>query len=97
MGGVAIHFHAAETPEGRAALAELTKLYGQVAPDAAEFIVALGGDGTLLEALHRHHQLHKPFYGMNRGSVGFLLNPYVTNDLIARLTAAQMCGSTRSA
>lgn len=63
--------------------------YGQCTPEDADVIVAIGGDGTLLEALHQHHTLGKPFYGMNKGSIGFLLNPYRTEDLAKRLLSAQ--------
>ncbi len=83
-----IHFHAADTAEGRKAFDTLKKLYGQTAPAKADVIVALGGDGTLLQALHKYHKLNKPFYGMNRGSVGFLLNPYITKNLPAALKRA---------
>ena len=84
-----IHFHAADTDEARKALAVLKKLYGQCDAKKSDAIVALGGDGTLLEALHKYHKLNKPFYGMNRGSVGFLLNPYKTRNLPALLQRAQ--------
>ena len=84
-----IHFHAAESSEGRAAFTELTALYGQSPAAEAQFVVALGGDGTLLEALHNFHPLGKPIYGMNRGSVGFMLNAYRAGDLPARLARAQ--------
>lgn len=83
-----IHFHAADTDEAREALAALEKTCKQTAPEKADVIVALGGDGTLLEALHKYHALKKPFYGMNRGSVGFLLNPFREGDLPALLKQA---------
>lgn len=84
-----IHFHASDTPAGQDALKALKKLYGQSNPKNADVIVALGGDGTLLQALHEYHRLKRPFYGMNRGSVGFLLNPYRAARLPERLAAAQ--------
>ncbi len=83
-----IHFHAADTAEGAAALKEQIALYRQARPEEADVIVALGGDGTLLEALHKYHSLKKPFYGMNRGSVGFMMNPYRTDALGERLANA---------
>jgi NAD+ kinase len=83
-----IHFHAAETEEGALALHDQCAAHGQVSPEEADVIVALGGDGTLLEALHSHHGLGKPFYGMNRGSVGFMLNPYRPHDLQERIAKA---------
>jgi len=84
-----IHFHAAVTDEAQDALKALTATYGQAAADDCDAIVALGGDGTLLEALHKYHGLNKPFYGMNRGSVGFLLNPYKADDVPNLLKQAQ--------
>jgi NAD+ kinase len=83
-----IHFHAADTDDGQVALAEMKLLYGQAAAKDAQFIVALGGDGTMLEALHSFHTLDKPIYGMNRGSVGFMMNPYKAEGLPARLEKA---------
>lgn len=84
-----IHFHAAQNEEAALSLTELIALYGQAELEKASFIVAIGGDGTMLEALHKFHPLAKPIYGMNRGSVGFLMNPYQTEGLIERLEAAQ--------
>lgn len=85
-----IFYHTAKSEEAQKALKELTPLYPPVTtPEEADIIVVLGGDGTLLEALHLYHTLDKPVYGMNRGSVGFLLNPYRTEDLTGRLKQAQ--------
>lgn len=84
-----IHFHAGKTEEAQEALATLEKTYGQVMPEEADTIVALGGDGTLLEVLHKYEQTDKNIYGMNRGSVGFLLNPYRAENLPERLENAQ--------
>ncbi len=84
-----IHFHCATTDEAEDAFKTLESTYGQVAAEDADVIVALGGDGTMLEALHKYHRLGKPFYGMNRGSLGFLLNPYRGEQLTERLTRSQ--------
>ena len=84
-----IHFHASASAQAQDAYKALTETYGQCEPAQADIIVALGGDGTLLEALHRHNALNKPFYGINRGSVGFLLNPYRDGALRERLARAQ--------
>ncbi len=81
---VAADFEAAQT-----ALAELTKAYGAVDPSEADVIVALGGDGFLLQTLRRYIDREIPVFGMNRGSVGFLLNEYRTGDLPQRLANAQ--------
>src|SRR5690606_2731385 len=75
-GMIALAFVAADTPEAREALAQLVQRYGNVAFEAADAIVALGGDGFLLETLHRTIGSRIPVYGMNRGSIGFLLNQY---------------------
>lgn len=64
--------------------------YGDHSVKDADVIVVLGGDGTMLEALHKFHDLKKPFYGLNMGSVGFLLNPRNEDeDLHTRLAEAQ--------
>ncbi len=85
-----IHFFSADTAGARAAKDELVRLYGDTPRADADVIVALGGDGSMLRALHdslRHEK--KPVFGMNRGSVGFLLNEYYTDNLPARLARAQ--------
>ncbi|MBC8270757.1 MAG: NAD kinase [Gammaproteobacteria bacterium] len=71
------------------ALAMLSEKYDAVDLDDAEIIVALGGDGYMLEAIHRNMKRDLPIYGMNRGTVGFLLNSFETDDLMERLEKAQ--------
>jgi NAD+ kinase len=83
-------FVASERPEARAALARLRELYGSAGEDSADVIVALGGDGFMLETLHRTLPATKPIYGMNRGSVGFLMNDYVEEGLVERIQAAEL-------
>ena len=85
----AIAFLAADTEVARRALRRLGKRYPQVAPDKADIIVALGGDGMMLETLHRFMTKGTPIYGMNCGTVGFLMNKYSEANLPARLAAAQ--------
>jgi len=80
---------AAETEPAQVALGELSKLYSCVEPERAEIIVPLGGDGFMLETLHRFLSLGVPIYGMHRGSVGFLMNAYRPEGLFERLAAAQ--------
>ena len=63
--------------------------FGDCDPSAAEVIVALGGDGFMLQTLHATQHLNLPVYGMNRGTVGFLMNEFSTEGLIARLAAAE--------
>ena len=64
-------FVASETDEAQRALAALSERYGNVDADEADMVVALGGDGLMLQTLHAHMASCKPIYGMNRGSVGF--------------------------
>jgi len=85
-----IAFVASDHPEAQQALARLTKQYGNVPSETADAIVALGGDGLMLQTLHRHMHDRIPIYGMNRGSVGFLMNEYREDDLIARLEGAEI-------
>jgi NAD+ kinase len=80
---------AAENEAAQAALDELCALYPSVAPEYAEVIVPLGGDGFMLETLHRFLSKGVPIYGMHRGSVGFLMNPYRPDGLYERLATAQ--------
>ena len=73
----------------QAALDVLIAQHGQHAPDAADVLVALGGDGFMLQTLHRHGGLGKPVYGMKLGTVGFLMNQHRTDDLIERIRASE--------
>jgi NAD+ kinase len=85
-----IAFVASDVPEAREALERLTEAYGNVPPEAADAIVALGGDGLMLQTLHAHMHDGVPVYGMNRGSVGFLTNDYSDHDLYGRLSRAEV-------
>ncbi|MGC2201558.1 MAG: NAD kinase [Stellaceae bacterium] len=80
---------AAETEAAQHALNELCSIYVCVPPERAEVIIPLGGDGFMLETLHRFLSKGVPIYGMHRGSVGFLMNPYRPEGLHERLAAAQ--------
>ena len=82
-------FVASDRPEAIDAKARLTSLYGAVGEDEADVVVALGGDGFMLETLHRNLAMRRPIYGMNRGSVGFLMNDYREDQLIERIAAAE--------
>ncbi len=84
-----IAFVASEAPAAQDALAQLRGHYESVPPEEADVIVALGGDGFMLEALHEHMDADKPIYGMHRGSVGFLMNGYDEEDLPERLATAK--------
>ena len=84
-----IAFAASDAPLAQEARARLAAAYGDVPPDRAEVIVALGGDGFMLQTLHATEGRGTPVYGMNRGTVGFLMNAYAEEDLPARLAAAE--------
>ena len=85
-----IAFVAGTTPEAREAYERLQGRYGNVDPKDADVIVALGGDGLMLQTLHRFMDAGKPIYGMHRGTIGFLMNEFALDDLPARLAAAQI-------
>lgn len=82
---------AAPTELAQASRSRLIERYGTCAPEAAEVVVCLGGDGFMLETLHRllAADATTAVYGMNCGSVGFLMNAYAETDLPARLARAQ--------
>ena len=84
-----IAFVAADTPEAQSACTKLIDRYGGCAPEKADVIVALGGDGFMLEMLHRHMDRRVPIYGMNRGTVGFLMNNYKEDGLLRRVTRSR--------
>ncbi|MEO1104728.1 MAG: NAD kinase [Pseudomonadota bacterium] len=83
-----LSFLAAETDDARAAAEILKARYGNADPEEADVIVALGGDGMMLQTLHRFMSTGKRTFGMNRGSVGFLMNEFRVDGLRARLAAA---------
>lgn len=78
-----------DAPEAQAAAVDLRVRYDWVDPDKADVIVALGGDGFMLQSLHAGLHRKVPIYGMNRGTVGFLMNEYSPDDLLARLARAE--------
>jgi NAD+ kinase len=84
-----LHFTASDRPDALVAHERLTRRYGQADETDADIIVALGGDGTMLEALRARFDDRKPVYGMHRGTIGFLMNEYHEDDLIARINAAE--------
>jgi len=84
-----VSFVAAENETAQRALKHLKHRYGSAPLDQADVIVALGGDGFMLETLHHTLAQHLPIYGMNRGTVGFLMNTYVEDDLMERLNRAE--------
>ncbi len=82
-----VHFIA--VPEAEDAVRALRARYGEAGPDAADIVVALGGDGFMLQTLHAFTAAGKPIYGMNRGTIGFLMNEFHEADLMERLAAAE--------
>ncbi|HSR72009.1 MAG TPA: NAD kinase [Kiloniellales bacterium] len=83
-------FVASDAEEAQDALARLSARYGAADPGKADVIVALGGDGFMLETLHRFLDRSPPIYGMNCGTVGFLMNQYSEEDLPKRLAEAEL-------
>jgi NAD+ kinase len=82
-------FTASDRPDAQAVRARLAARYGDVPVADAQVIVALGGDGFMLETLHRNLGRPTPIYGMNQGSVGFLMNDYSEERLLERINAAE--------
>ena len=83
-----LHFAAADTAKAKAAMRALVQRYGQHEPAEADVLVPLGGDGFMLETLHGAIAQPKPIYGMNLGTVGFLMNAYTAGDLADRIARA---------
>ena len=84
-----VAFVASEAEPAQQALRELRERYGTIPPEEANVVVPLGGDGFMLETLHRFVAQRVPIFGMHRGSVGFLMNSYRVDDLPDRIAAAQ--------
>ena len=84
-----IAFLASATDDAGSALQALEAAHGHCRPEDAVVLVALGGDGFMLQTLHRHGALGKPVFGMKLGTIGFLMNHYRADDLIERLGRAE--------
>lgn len=84
-----IAFLASQTKKSQQSLQQLVKLYGQHQPLDADVIVVLGGDGFMLQCLHQFMHQQIPVFGLRRGTVGFLMNDYADEDLLARISAAK--------
>jgi NAD+ kinase len=82
-------FVASDWSEAQEARRRLARDHGDLPEEAADVVVALGGDGFMLEVLHRNLAARRPIYGMNRGSVGFLMNDYSETDLVERIVTAE--------
>ncbi|MGC1304975.1 MAG: NAD kinase [Caulobacteraceae bacterium] len=86
---IRLAFLASDRPEAQDARKRLEAIYGAHPLDEADVVVALGGDGFMLETLHDCLRTTQPIYGMNRGSVGFLMNDYAEEGLLERIAAAE--------
>ena len=75
------HFISSNTSEAIKAKEEYIKSYNQTDPELADMIIPIGGDGILLKSLHDFNELNKPFFGINYGSIGFLMNSASNKDL----------------
>ena len=84
-----IAFLASDAKVAQTARDSLVACYGNAAPRDADVVVALGGDGFMLQTLQGIQHLNTPVYGMNRGTIGFLMNEYGETDLMARLAEAE--------
>lgn len=84
-----IAFVASSGGPAEEAAARLSERYAHAAPEKADVIVALGGDGFMLQTLHQYMGRGVPIYGMNQGTVGFLMNDYSEEGLLDRLTKAE--------
>jgi NAD+ kinase len=84
-----IAFVASSSAEAQQSHTRLSERYGNADPAQADIIVALGGDGLMLQTLHRFMNSGKPIYGMHRGTVGFLMNDFREDTLVERLAEAQ--------
>lgn len=84
-----ISFAAATTVLAQESMSRLVEAYGNCDAETSDVVVALGGDGFMLETLHRFLGRKVPVYGMNCGSVGFMMNPFSEADLVTRLSRAQ--------
>ncbi|GKY88182.1 NAD kinase [Sinisalibacter aestuarii] len=85
-----LHFAASNAPLAQSSRDDLVALYGEVPAAEADVIVALGGDGFMLHTLHHYQNLAAPVYGMNRGTVGFLMNEFAVDELVERVREAEL-------
>jgi NAD+ kinase len=84
-----LSFHASEKPKAKQAAEEFRKRHGDARPEDADVIVAIGGDGFMLEMLRVAMSTGKPVYGVNCGTVGFLMNAFDLDGLPERIAEAE--------
>ncbi|MFN7054687.1 NAD kinase [Hyphomonas sp.] len=89
MSQLRLAFYASKRPEAQEVLPQLRGRYGHFSEEDADVVVALGGDGAMLDTLRRRFADGKPVYGMHLGTVGFLMNDYSPDGLIKRIDAAE--------
>ena len=83
------HFLSSNNTEAKNTEKKLTELFGQNSVEDADYIIPIGGDGLLLKSLHNFNQLKKPFFGINFGSIGFLMNNLSNENLNDMITNAK--------
>ena len=89
MPRIKIHFVIDKTPSAKAFKKILLKRYNNYSPKKANIIVVIGGDGFMLETLKKYQKFNKPFYGMNRGTFGFLMNKFKTKNILNSISNAK--------
>ena len=85
-----IHFVSSDNEAAKEAKDNLVKKYKDYPASEADVIVTLGGDGLMLQTLHNNIDEAKPIFGINKGSVGFLMNDYNNDDLLERIDSATL-------
>ena len=80
------HFTFDNTKENKKLKKIFSKRYKNYSPKASKVIIVLGGDGFMLQTLKKYQKYNKPFYGINMGTFGFLMNKYKKNNLIKTIT-----------
>ncbi len=80
-----LHILADKTPKAEKVRKLLAKSYKNFAAKASDCIVVIGGDGFMLDILRKYEKFKKPFYGINTGNRGFLLNKFISGDLISKI------------
>ena len=83
------HFLSSDNPEAKEAEKKLIEKYGQNTAENSDYIIPIGGDGLLLKSLHNLNNLNKPFFGINFGSIGFLMNNIIDQDLNEKVSSSK--------
>ena len=83
------HFLSSDNPQAKEAKKRLIEKYGQNTAENSDYIIPIGGDGLLLKSLHNLNKLNKPFFGINFGSIGFLMNNIIDKDLNDKVSSSK--------